>query len=91
MPNSSDCNDESNSNNGDPLIPNNDESNLLNNDENVSLTFDTPLNIKSLFQLIQYNIHNGRKKTSLHIMNLSAVYEKFFIKQMYNYSRYVQS
>ena len=47
MPNSSDCNDESNSNNGDPLIPNNDESNLLNNDENVS-----PLNIKSLFQLI---------------------------------------
>ena len=52
MPNSSDCNDESNSNNGDTLIPNNDESNLLNNDEIVSLTFDIPLNIKSLFQLI---------------------------------------
>ena len=52
MPNSNDCNDESNSNNGDPLIPNNDESNLLNNDENVSLTFDIPLNIKPLFQLI---------------------------------------
>ena len=76
MPNSSDSNDESNINNRDSLIPNDDESNVLDDDKNVSQTFDIPLKIKSLFQLIYYNIHNGKKKTPLHIMNSSAIYEK---------------
>ena len=61
MPNSSDSNNESNSNNGDSLIPSDDESNLLDDDKNVSQTFDIPLNTKSLFQLVYYNIHNGKK------------------------------
>ena len=34
------------------------------------------LKIKSLFQLIYYNIHNGKKKTPLHKMNSSGIYEK---------------
>ena len=62
MPNSSDSNDQSNSNNRDSNIPNHDESNILDNDKNVWQTFDMPLKIKSLFQLIYYNIHNGKKK-----------------------------
>ena len=60
--------------NRDSLIPNDDESNVL---DDVSQTFDIPLKIKSLFQLIYYNIHNGKKKTALHIMNSSAIYEKY--------------
>ena len=74
MPNSSDSNDESNSNNRDSLIPNDDESNVLDDDKNVSQTFD--IYHKSLFQLIYYNIHNGKKETPLHIMNSSAIYKK---------------
>ena len=31
---------------------------------------------RSLFQLIYYNIQKGKIKTSLHIMNSSAIYEK---------------
>ena len=76
MPNSSDSNDESNSNNQDFNIPNHDESNILDNDKNFWQTFDMPLKIKSLFQLIYYNIHNGKKKLPLHIMSSSAIYEK---------------
>ena len=76
MPNSSDSNDESNSNDRDSLIPNDDESNVLDDDVNVSQTFDIPLQIKSLFQLIYYYVYNGKKKIPLHIMNSSAVYEK---------------
>ena len=76
VPNSSDSNDESNSNNHDSLIPNDDESNALDDDKNVSQTFDIPLKIKSLFQLIYCNIHMGKKKIPLHIMNSSAIYEK---------------
>ena len=67
VPNSSDSNNESNSSNRDSLIPNDDESNVLDDDKNVSQTFDIPLKIKSLFQLIYYNIHNGKKKTPLHV------------------------
>ena len=74
VPNSSHSNDESKSNNSDSLIPNDDESNVLDDDKNVSQTFDIPLKIKSLFQLIYYNIHNGKKKTPLHIMNSKAIY-----------------
>ena len=76
VPNSSDSNDESNSNNRNSLNPNDDESNVLDDDKNVSQTFDIPLKIKSLFQLIYYSFHNGKKKTPLHIMNSSALYEK---------------
>ena len=74
VPNSSHSNDEIKSNNSDSLIPNDDESNVLDDDKNVSQTFDIPLKIKSLFQLIYYNIHNGKKKTPLHIMNSKAIY-----------------
>ena len=52
------------------------KSNILDDDKNVSQTFDIPLKIKSLFQLIHYNIHNGKKKAPLHMMNSSAIYEK---------------
>ena len=65
-PNSNDSNDESNSNNRDSLIPNDDESNVLDDDQNVSQTFHISLKIKSLFQLIYYNIHNGKKNTIAH-------------------------
>ena len=73
MPNSSDSNDKSSSNNRDSLIPNDDETNVLDDDKNVWQTFDIPLEIKSLFRLIYYNIHNSKKKTPLHIMNSSAI------------------
>ena len=73
MPNSSDSNDESSSNNRDSLIPNDDETNVLDDDKNVWQTFDILLEIKSLFQLIYYNIHNSKKKTPFHIMNSSAI------------------
>ena len=86
VPNSSDSNDESNSNNRDSLIPNDDESNVLDDDKNVWQTFDIPLKIKSLFQLIYYNIHNGKKKTPLHIMNLSAIYEKSKSRELLTFS-----
>ena len=49
---------------------------VLDDDKNVWQTFDIPLKIKSLFQLIYYNIHNGKKKTPLHIMNSKAIYQK---------------
>ena len=62
MPNSSDSNDESNINNRDSLIPNDDESNVLDDDKNVWQTFDIPLKMKSLFQLIYYTIHTGKRK-----------------------------
>ena len=69
-------NNKSNSNNCDSLIPNDDEINVLDDDKNVSQTFDIPLKIKSLFQLIYYNIHKGKKKTPLRLMNSSAIFEK---------------
>ena len=73
VPSSSDSNDESNSNNGDSFIPNDDGSNVLDDDKNVSQTFDVPLKIKFLFQIIYHNIHNDNKKTPLQIMNASAI------------------
>ena len=82
MPNSSDSNDESSSNNRDSLIPNDDETNVLDDDKIVWQTFDIPLEIKSLFQLIYYNIHNSKKKTPLHIMNSSAIYEKYKSREL---------
>ena len=32
--------------------------------------------IGCLFQTIFYNLHNGRKKTPLHVMNSTEIYEK---------------
>ena len=52
--------------NRDSLIPNGDESNVLDDDQNVSQTFDIPLKIKSLFQLIYCNILKGKKNTIAH-------------------------
>ena len=52
--------------NRDSLIPNGDESNVLDDDKNVSQTFDIPLKIKSLFQLIYCNILKGKKNTIAH-------------------------
>ena len=75
VPTNSKSNDKSNSNNRDSVIPNDDESNVLHDDNNSFQTFDMPLKINSLSQLIYCNIYNGKKKTPLHIMN-SSVYIK---------------
>ena len=76
VPNNSDSNDESNSNNRHSLIPHHDESNVLDDDKNISQTFDVPLKIKFLFRMIYYNNHNSKKETPLQIMNSSAIYKK---------------
>ena len=51
--------------------------NGTNNEPGIEQVNNNHIKIKiSLMQIMQYNINNGRKKTPLHIMNASAIYEK---------------
>ena len=51
--------------------------NDTNNEPGIELVNNNHIKIKiSLIQIMHYNINHGRKKTPLHIMNVSAIYEK---------------
>ena len=46
------------------------------NDLDQDTDTDESLKIKSLFQILYYHIHKGRKKTPLHLINAHAIYER---------------
>ena len=52
--------------------------NDTNNEPDIEQVNNNHIKIKilSLIQIMHYNINHGRKKTPLHIMNASAIYEK---------------